>query len=403
MRNAKKEQTKKVLIVSPEIPLPVRDGGMLRHFQLVRAASARFTCDLVALAEPGWHPASEKYDYLRQELNVRRLDVVTRPRKSKALLAMVGLLTWRPLGLWLYRSSRLALLLERVSSEESYDACLILGDVCMAQYAQHVKVKRMVWDVCDDPVLGYRRRAAATTSLLLRKYYELEAQIIDTYIRKVASGFDSIVVIAEKDGCSLRKLFPNAVTEVPNTVNVIHFHPCPSTNGLHGKILFTGAVRSWANREAVYFFVQHVMPLVRSACGEITFQVVGDGFEHLQLVDAADIVLTGFVKDLAPHYNSCDVFVCPLTSGTGIKNKLLEAMACGCPVVTTTIGAEGLDVSDGRELLIADTAKDFATALQRLLEDPLLRKSMGTNARRFVERGFSQRIAEDALARALTS
>lgn len=398
----KQETGPAVLIVAPDIAFPTRDGWKLRHYQLIRAVSSRFICDLVSLAEPEWQPTVAELDFVRKELNVRRLEVVTRPQKSKVLLAIVGLFTWRPLGLWMYRSRHLASLLERMSSKESYDSCMILGDICMAQYARHVNAKRMVWDICDDPVLSYRRRADAATGHFLKKYYGWESQIIGVYLRKVTPIFDYGLVIAEKEARSLREICSTILIEVPNTIDLVHFHPTPRIERKGNNILFTGAMHSWSNREGVRFFVDDVLPMIEHDWGKVTFHVVGDGADRIAMGRGADVALTGFVGDLTLYYNACDVFVCPLRNGTGIKNKLLEAMACGCAIVTTSVGAEGLSVSDGRELLIADTAAEFASAVQLLLADADMRKRLGANARRFMEQEFSSVRTRERLAYALT-
>lgn len=391
-----------ILVVAPEIPFPTRNGWNLRHYQLIRAASSRFTCDLVALTAPELFPDAGRRDDIRKELNVRRLELVTMRNNSKAIRAGIALVTGLPLAFWLYRSKRLARLLKSMTSEETYESCLILGDICMAQYAKYVGTKKKIWDIQDDPVLGYRRRAAVVRSPLLKQYYGLEAQIIETYVRRIAPAFDSLLVIAEKDACSLRKLFlPNPLIEVPSTVDVKNSPAPPSTNCKGRELLFTGSMGHWANREAVRFFVEDVLPVVKRDWEKITFHVVGDQADGLELAGAPGVVLTGFVKDLSAYYAACDVFVCPLRNGTGIKYKLLEAMACGCAIVTTSIGAEGLGVSDGRELLIADTPLEFASAVGRLLNDPSLRRALGSRARRLIERDFSHEKAVEILERVL--
>ncbi len=390
-----------ILVVAPEIPFPTRNGWNLRHYQLIRAASSRFTCDLVALTAQELFPDAGRRDDIRKELNVRRLELVTMRKNSKALRAGIALVTGLPLAFWLYRSKRLARLLKRMTSEETYESCLILGDICMAQYAKHVGTKRKIWDIQDDPVLGYRRRATVVRSPILKQYYGLEAQIIETYVRRIAPAFDSLLVIAEKDACSLRKLFSNPLIEVPSTVDVKNSLAPPSTNCKGRELLFTGSMRHWANREAVRFFVEDVLPVIKRDWEKITFHVVGDQADGLGLIGAPGVVFTGFVKDLSAYYAACDVFVCPLRNGTGIKYKLLEAMACGCAIVTTSIGAEGLGVSDGRELLIADTPLEFASAVGRLLNDSSLRWALGSRARRLIERDFSHEKAVEILERVL--
>jgi glycosyltransferase involved in cell wall biosynthesis len=332
-------------------------------------------------------------------MNLRRLEVLARPRRSKAACAALGLATQRPLGLWLYRSKSLAELLKHITSEEAYDSCLILGDICMAQYADSVGAKRKIWDICDDPVLAYRRRAAVVTDHLLKRYYQLQARIIRAYTRKVAPAFDRILVIAEKDARSLGRLCPNRLIEVPNAVDTERFRPARRAGRNGKRILLTGAMRSWANREAARFFVERVLPVIQRGCGKVTFEVVGDGADRLALGAAGSVVLTGFVQDLSPYYRTCDVFVCPLTVGTGVKNKLLEAMASGCAIVTTSVGAEGLGVTDRHELLIADSPAEFASAVQLLLADTRLRQRLGANARRLAEQRFSSaRTTERVLA-----
>jgi polysaccharide biosynthesis protein PslH len=378
---------RRVLFVLPEVPFPTNNGWALRHYQLIRAASSDSVCDVVALTKVDL--LDDVKDSIRSELKARKFVTVTIPQKSTPIQAAWGLVTGLPLRVLMYNSPALRRVLARLTLEERYTSCVILGDICMAQYAKHVNAERIVWDMCDDIALSLRQEAHATDSALLAWYLRWQAKIVERYLKKASQLFDCILVIAKKDGRALGLHYSKPIIETPNPVDLERFQPQPQRkNNPRKVILFTGAMRYWANIEAVRFFVNEVFPLVEQNCGEILFHIVGNAADSLNIDQESNVVRTGFVEDLAPYYHSCDVFVCPLRSGTGIKNKLLEAMACGCAIVTTSIGAEGLHVCSGHELFIADTAAGLASILHLLLEDSALRQRLGANARQFVAQEF---------------
>jgi len=390
-----------VLIVAPEMPYPSYHGWALRHTQLIRALTSACVCDLIVLTPadaPCTAPAEEA---ARTKLGVRRLVTVPLPRKSKPRCAAWGLVTGRPLGALLYDAPRLPGVLEGATADGAYGACLLLGDLCMAHYARYIHTDRIVWDLCDDLVLGFARRAAVARGVLLPTYYRWQARIVERYLRKVCRAFDAALVIAEKDGASLRRFFDKPIVETPSTVDLDHYRPRPRDDEAK-TLLFTGAMRYYPNRHAARFFVDEVFPLIEAACPGVRLQVVGKEADTLDIEARPKVTLTGFVEDLADYYCACNVFVCPLQTGTGIKYKLLEAMACGCAVVTTTVGAEGLRVQDGRELLVADTAADFAAAVTRLLGDRDLRHRLGAAARAFTEREFAAEKTAERLVPIVT-
>jgi glycosyltransferase involved in cell wall biosynthesis len=163
------------------------------------------------------------------------------------------------------------------------------------------------------------------------------------------------------------------------------------------NILFTGCMTYWPNHDAVMFFIDEVLPKIADGCRDVLFRVIGTGAEALQISNRPNISVIGYVDNLGPYYAGCDVFVCPLRTGTGIKNKMLDAMASGCAIVSTSVGAEGLPVVHGRDLFIANTPGEFAAATLLLLKDCSLRIQLGANARDNAERNFSM----EAVARHL--
>jgi glycosyltransferase involved in cell wall biosynthesis len=155
---------------------------------------------------------------------------------------------------------------------------------------------------------------------------------------------------------------------VPNGVAVDAYDDARNHPRTAGRVVFVGAMRHQPNADGARWYVQHVHPLVLDAVPEATFEIVGaDPPENLVQMASTTVRVTGRVESVVPNLAAASVVVVPLHAGGGTRLKILEAFAAGVPVVSTTIGAEGLDVVPNQHLLIADTAHDFADAVVRVL------------------------------------
>ena len=155
-------------------------------------------------------------------------------------------------------------------------------------------------------------------------------------------------------------------------------------------MLFTGTIRYFPNKDAVLYFYNEIFPLIKRAIPEVKFYVVGNQPPKnvIKLASSGDVVVTGRVEDVRPYFDKSAVFVCPLRSGSGMQAKILEAMAMGVPVVTTSLGFEALDAVAGRDILVADDPKRFAEEVIRLVKDRDLRQYIAQNARKLVEEKY---------------
>jgi glycosyltransferase involved in cell wall biosynthesis len=202
----------------------------------------------------------------------------------------------------------------------------------------------------------------------------------------VASA-DLVLTMSDTDRDVLARFVdvPHAVT-VPNGVDCRAF-PFAREPRADGTLLFVGFFRHEPNVEAVRWFCHDVLPLVRAGAPHARFKVVGAyPPEVLRRLAADDVIeVTGRVEDIAPYYREASVFVAPVLQGSGTRLKILEAMASGCPVVSTTIGAEGLGAVDGEHVRLADDPQAMAAAILNLLHDPAGAAALATRARTFVE------------------
>ncbi len=230
--------------------------------------------------------------------------------------------------------------------------------------------------------------------------------------RAALRRFDTVIAVSERDAEHFRQAYGSPVVEaIPTAVDLDFFGfraPPPGPPG-GGTIVFTGSMNWAANIDGIEFFMDAIWPTVARAAPAANVVVVGrDPPAHL--VERArrrglPWTFTGFVDDIRPHVHAAQVYAIPLRVGGGTRIKVYEAMAMGCPVVSTTIGVEGLPLDEGQHYLRADTADGFAAEVLRLLADAALSERLATTARSYVERHFSApgvaRIFEEICERTL--
>jgi glycosyltransferase involved in cell wall biosynthesis len=193
------------------------------------------------------------------------------------------------------------------------------------------------------------------------------------------------------------------VTLLPTGVDTDYFRPAPEASR-ERTLVFTGSM-DWApNHDAMDYFYRDILPIIRAEEPDVETWMVGRNPSPAlsRLVNGdPNIHLTGRVDDVRPFMNRSSIYVLPMRTGSGTRLKVFEAMASGKAIVSTPIGAEGLPVTDGENLLLAENAVEFAKAVIRLIRNVDLRRHIETSARAFADRGFSWRAATDQLEEAI--
>jgi glycosyltransferase involved in cell wall biosynthesis len=217
--------------------------------------------------------------------------------------------------------------------------------------------------------------------------------------RRICRKFDRILTLSEHDRRTLAASDPRlSVGVLPFPTGIDAGAAAASARDAAG-LLFVGAMQRDANVDAVLHFCREILPRVRAEVPGVTLTIVGGdpAPEVSRLAADPGVRVTGFVDRLEPYYGRATVFVAPLRIAGGIAGKTLDALAAGCPVVTTTVGGEGLGASAGVHLLVADRPDEFATAVVRLLRDAALRRRLGEAARAFAEERHSADVSAAAL------
>ncbi|MEO8275485.1 MAG: glycosyltransferase [Thermoanaerobaculia bacterium] len=387
----------RVLVVAPIYPYPPIHGGAVRVYELLRRLGE--TCDIHLLIVGGGTDDPLQRRELGQFCRGVYFHLRTQPGE-------ISTMPDAPVAARPFLAPRLG---ERIRSLVSaHDIEIVQLEFTelagLAGFAHPAKVVVVEYDIAFR---SYRRRLLASKTLgepadglewLRWHRYEL------SNLRWV----DQVQVMSEADGRFLAARLDDGaarVRVVPNGANLSPLVP-PLRDGVPGArppktLLFLGSFPHAPNPEALRYFVDSIWPRLRAADPQIRLLVCGSRPpEWVTALDGIDgIEVAGEVVDLAPIFARATMMVVPLLSGSGTRLKILEAMACGLPVVSTRLGAEGLELSDGQHLLLADGAKPFADATLRLLRDSGLRERLaGEAAARIAAEYDWNRIAELNLA-----
>ncbi|MCM8795282.1 MAG: glycosyltransferase [Candidatus Omnitrophica bacterium] len=221
-------------------------------------------------------------------------------------------------------------------------------------------------------------------------------QRVRNYEKDLVNKLGTSVVVAKEDRDFLRHYTPKAdIRVIPIGVDT-EFFSIQDTKPKLNTLIFTGNMSYPPNADAVVYFYKEIFPLIKRKMPEVRFYVVGRFESQILSSKAKDIIFTGFVPDIRPYLREASVFVCPLRFGTGMKNKILEAMAMGKPIVATKKSLSGIDFEDKKHLLIADNPEDFAQKVTLLLKNENLCQQLGRQARSLVTEKYTwTRVTEE--------
>jgi glycosyltransferase involved in cell wall biosynthesis len=361
----------KIAFLSPDVPFPVRHGGHVRTFGLIRSLSSFATLHVLAVGDPA--DASRP----KTRAAFEALGATIQAFRPLGPGHRLGLVSRRPHALWHYDAPSLRAALRAETADIVH-----VEEAVMAQYAGAVAGpaildrQKIEW-VYHRAVrhLGPGSRLSPLSWLRALRS-RLEAARFHRWDLSLKDRFAAVLALGERDRRLLGTLFgAERVHDIPNGVDPGIALPSPRTSQVRFVLLY-GSLDYPPNAEAHDQYFRGIWPLIRGAT-ELKTLVVGGGPPLLPLPTGDPrIEIRGFVPDMMSVLGGPGVLVVPLRVGGGIRNKILEALAAGMPVVSTGVGAEGLDIEDGRHYLRADTPGDTAAAIVRLVQDPALVASL---------------------------
>ncbi|MEW6572045.1 MAG: glycosyltransferase family 4 protein [Bacillota bacterium] len=374
----------KILFLTAEPPWPPDQGDKLRNYHLLKALAAEDEVTLVSFT------MQQDNSTWKKELAPYYSTVYTIPLTRRRMILNTLFLPHLPVTMAARTSSRMAKLLRELTNHGKFDIAFAC-QLKTAGYLKHCTCSKVA-DLTDVVSL-YRRRMLPYTSRLEKLVSIVEVYRLAYWEKKVAQAADLTLLVSPLDAAVLRKMAPKACIDViPNAVDLNYFKPLPDQG--QPVIVFYGHLRYPPNADGIKWFCTEIFPKIREEIPNAELHIIGKEppAELVQYSNHSGITLTGYVPDIRPFLAQASVVVTPIRFGAGIRNKVLEAFAVKRPVVSTSLGCEGLSVEPGIHLEVADTPSIFAEAVIRLLRDPTRRSSLAENSRHLVKEKYEWNV-----------
>ncbi|MDF1572466.1 MAG: glycosyltransferase family 4 protein [Bacteroidales bacterium] len=382
----------KLLILSTKLPYPPKDGGAIATLNLAEGlAGAGMEVDMLSVnTRKHYFPVQDIPGHLRKLIRFHAVDLDTSPRLLRALLNL--LFSRQPYISERFKSKAFADRLKQLLINGEYDIVQMEGPYLayllpLIRNHSAAKVSLRAHNIEHEI---WERRTANSMNIFSRLYFRNLAGRIRKLEETLADESDMIVAISERDRKRFAEISPATETiTIPTGMDLSKY---PLTDAKPGtSICFIGAL-DWApNTEGLRWFLRKVMPLLLQDNPSAELHIAGRNAPAAlvrELTEAPNIHFAGEVEDAHSFMRSFRLMVVPLLTGSGIRIKILEGMASGMCIVTSTIGAEGIPAESGRHLLIADRPEDFARNIQQTLANKPLQERLGSEARKLLMEKF---------------
>jgi len=384
-----------ILFIAQRIPYPANKGEKIRTFHQIKH-----------LAEQG-HQVTVLSPYENKEeqifaLQLSQFDNVlceAIPLGAKLLRLLTGLLKNESLSVANFYCKKLQQKIDVMIEQCNFDAVICTSSAvakyvfCSTTLKSQKNKPALLMDFMDLDSDKWQQYAD-TSNLPIKWIYQREAKILEKYEQKIVESFAACFFIAEAEVnlFQAKSRHSESVHVLGNGMDTETFFPAKKTpNNEQPVFLFTGVMDYKPNVDAVIWFVKNIWLSVQSKYPKAKFIIAGmtPSSAVKELTNSSGIEVTGFVDNILPYYHQSDYFVAPFRLARGVQNKVLQAFACGLPVISTPMGAEGIDCVNKRDILLASKKEEFLSAISLLEQDDKLKNSIKENALKLIKEKYS--------------
>lgn len=371
----------RIFFVLPRVPYPTEKGDKLRAFHQIKQLSKNHEIVICALNDAVLHndaiPVLKKYAVAVHVIPVSRFTIICS--------LVNALFTGKPLQVGYFYNKTAQRQVDALIREykPDYIFCQLIR---VAEYVKDQPIPKIL-DYQDIFSKGVERRMT-TASFFMKPFLRLEYRRLLKYEHDIFEKFTNRIIISRPD----RDLIPHPDREkivvVANGVDTEFFHPLERPREY--DLVFTGNMGYPPNINAAEFLVNRILPIITKQKPDVRLLIAGANPNMRVLVlKSPQVEVSGWVPDMRECYAGARIFIAPMQLGTGLQNKLLEAMAMKVPCITSPLANQALQATPGEEILIADKPADYAGTILSLLNDPVLSRRIGENGYQFVMRNYS--------------
>lgn len=374
----------KLLLICNRVPYPLKDGGAIAMYNMASGLKQLLPdTTLFALN-------TEKHRVDMQEVSdplIKEFKTVYVDNRIKVFKAFRNLFSSRSYHVERFMSDDVAKALATLLSKEKFDIIQLEGPM-LAGYLpmfRQLSKARVILRAHNIEHRIWERMYLTAAPGLKKMYYKLLAKRLKKFEEKAVPQFDAIAAITPDDAGYFKEIAPGKPVICSPAGLLLQKFASFHESTDHFSLFHIGSLDWLPNQEAVKWFIENVWPLIRTKHPEVTFHVAGRHMpEWMRELNGPNLFMVGEVEDAAAFMRDKTIMVVPLLSGSGMRLKIVEGMAMGKTIVSTHIGAEGINYTDKEHILIADSPEDFANTVSECISNPDLCTRIGQNARNMV-------------------